>query len=550
MDTLPDHIKELVSQGENQFSKRMPLMSMWQEIADNFYVERADFIIVRNVGRDYAAHLKNSYPLLVSRDLGNTFSSMLRPRDRNWFSIKTNTEADEDPEARAYLEKRAEAMRRAIYDPISGFTRATKEGDKDFANFGQCVLSVEMNHRDNAPLYRCWHMRDVAWMEDFTGNVSHVWRKWKPAAIDLPKIFRNVSPKLDEKIKKDPFQGINCMNVVLPSADYGGKKFNQKWVSLWIDTDHNYVMEEVGQHIRGYVIPRWQTVSGSQYAVSPAAVCALPDARLLQAITLILLEAGEKTIDPPMIAQEGVVSSDVRMYSGGITFVNSEYDERLGEAIRPILTDKTGLQFGLEMKGQTEMALRSAFFLDKIDLPPSQMTREMTAFEASQRVQSYIRQALPLFEPVEQEYNGQLCEQTNTLLEVNGAFGNPRDNMPKQLSDREIHFVFRSPLTEGAEREKGQRLQEATAIIANSVALYPAAAGLINFKEALRDGLSGIGTPASWLNSDDEISAMAQKQAEAQQAQQVLGMMQQGADAAQKIGQASQSLQQGGMIGG
>ena len=57
--------------------------------------------------------------------------------------------------------------------------------------------------------------------------------------------------------------------------------------------------EETGRPIIGYVIPRWQTISGSQYAVSPAAVCALPDARLLQSMALILLEAGESRLTRP-----------------------------------------------------------------------------------------------------------------------------------------------------------------------------------------------------------------------------------------------------------
>jgi hypothetical protein len=50
-----------------------------------------------------------------------------------------------------------------------------------------------------------------------------------------------------------------------------------------------------------YVIPRWQTVSGSQYAYSPATVAALPDARLIQAMTLTFFEAGEKATNPPMV---------------------------------------------------------------------------------------------------------------------------------------------------------------------------------------------------------------------------------------------------------
>lgn len=543
---LPQHVKDLVGRAENQFSRRLPLMSMWQEIAEHFYVQRADFTTIRNEGSDYSAHLSNSYPLLVCRDLSDTFSGMLRPKDKHWFTRKTNTNADENPTVRAYLEARADSVRRAMNDQHTGFTNATKQGDRDFAAFGNAVLTVEIDRNENRLLYRNWHLRDVAWTEDYAGQIGYIFRRWKPQACDLPKVFKNVAPELDRKIQKDPFQTINCLHIVLPSKMYGGKTIRQKYVSLWVDTDHGYVMEEVGQHVRGYVIPRWQTISGSQYAVSPATVCALPDARLLQAMTHVLLQAGEKTIDPPVIAQDGMLSSDVRLYSGGITMVNSEYDERLGEAIRPFPMDKTGLQFGLELKGQTEMMLRQAFFLDKIDLPPSQMSREMTAFEASQRVQSYIRQALPLFEPAEVEYNGQLCEQTDALMEANGAFPPP----PDEIANETIQFSFRSPLTESADREKGQRLQEATAIIANAVALYPEASSLLDFQTALRDGLNGIGTPAKWINTEEKVQAAKDAQAQAMQTQQMLGMMSQGADAAAKIGQASQALQAGGMLSG
>ena len=69
-------------------------------------------------------------------------------------------------------------------------------------------------------------------------------------------------------------------------------------------------------------------------------------------------------------------------------------------------------------------------------------------------------------------------------------------------------------------------------------------------KEALRDGLNGLGTPANWINTDEEIDAAQKAQQQAQQQQQLLGMMTQGAEAAAKIGQTSEALQGGGMLGG
>jgi hypothetical protein len=70
------------------------------------------------------------------------------------------------------------------------------------------------------------------------------------------------------------------------------------------------------------------TVSGSAYAYSPATVVALPDARLLQQITLTLLEAGQKAVDPPWKATSEAIQGGVNSFAGGITWVDPEYDER------------------------------------------------------------------------------------------------------------------------------------------------------------------------------------------------------------------------------
>src|SRR5258706_6512807 len=112
---------------------------------------------------------------------------------------------------------------------------------------------------------------------------------------------------------------------------------------------------------------------------------------------------------PPLVAAQDVVRSDVSIYAGGITWVDAEYDERLGEALRPLITTSgEGLKHGFEMIKDAREQLAEAFYLNKLALPPPD--RDMTAYETGQRIQEWIRQALPLFEPMEVEYNGVLCD--------------------------------------------------------------------------------------------------------------------------------------------
>jgi hypothetical protein len=140
-------------------------------------------------------------------------------------------------------------------------------------------------------------------------------------------------------LEKNPFDTIECYHMMVDADSYDVKAMGRPYVSVYYDAKHDTVLEELPVWSKQYVIPRWQTVSGSQYAFSPATVAALPDARLLQAMTYTLLEAGEKLTNPPMVATENAVRSDVAIYAGGITWVDMEYDERLGDALRPLTQD-------------------------------------------------------------------------------------------------------------------------------------------------------------------------------------------------------------------
>lgn len=533
--------KSLVERGDALFSKKRNYDLRNQEIAEQFYVERADFTIKRDIGDEYADHLVTGYPALVRRDLGNSLGSMLRPKGQPWFHVRADREEVEDHEAKVWLEWATGLQRRAMYDKASMFTRATKEADHDFAAFGGAVISTEINRRENALLYRCWHLRDVAWSEDSYGQIGAVHRNWNPTVRELCIFFGDkVHDKVSSKKTTDPEHEVQVRHVIIRADEHEGQKFRQPWVSMFIDCENNHVMQEIGSWTRIYTIPRWATVSGSQYAYSPASVIALPDARLLQAMTLTLLDAGERAANPAMIGVAEAIRGDLNIYPGGFTAIDAEYDERLGEVLRPVTTDKSGLPFGLEMTDRTSGLLREAFYLNTLSMPPAG-GGEMTAFEVGQRVQEYIRNALPLFEPIEDDYNAEICEITFETLLRNGAFGGA-DSMPEVLQGRDVKFAFESPLAEMIEREKGQKFFEAKGVLAEAAGIDESSLEIMDTKEAVRDVLSGIGAPAKWMRSKEEVQANADKKAQEAEAASVLAGMQQGADVAATLGQASQSF--------
>lgn len=542
---------EIIDQGDKLFSDRAPLLSLWQDIAMNFYPERADFTYQRSMGSDFADNLTTSYPILARRDLGNSFGALLRPRDREWFQVTVSREDRLDNAGRAWLQRATQTQRRAMYARPAQFIKATREADHDFASFGQTVLTCELNAARDDLLHRCWHLRDVVWSEDAEGKVCAVHRKWKPSARDIVKLFKRtgkVHQSITTAAEKEPYRAFELRHVVMRSEDYdspvGGKRWRTPWVSLFIDVENKVAIEEVGLFNQMYVIPRWQTVSGSQYAYSPATVAALPDARLIQAMTLTLLEAGEKAANPPMVAIKGALRSDVNLYSGGITWADMEYDERLGEVLRPISQDFRGMPMGREMRNDTREMILEAFFLNKLTLPPVTESKDMTAYETGQRVQEYVRQALPLFEPMEIEYNGATCETDFDILLRAGAFG-PMAEMPDSIRGQEIQFRFESPLSQAIERKQVGVFMETKALLAQVVDLDPQSARIIKAREALRDALNAIGTPARWQRDDDELEAMEQADKAKQAGAEVLAGLGAGANVAKTIGEAGSALREG-----
>jgi hypothetical protein len=532
-------VQDLIQRGDHLFDKKIDILNLWQTIAENFYPERADFTICRNLGEEFCQDLMTSTPVIMCRDLGDSFQPMLRPSGEEWFEMTVDDDLL-DQRAKMWLERSTKIQRRAMYDRSSLFTRTMKQADRDFAAFGQAVVSIQLNRARDALLYRCWHLRDCAWCEGAEGMIDEMHRKWMPTIRDLMTLFPGkVHRTLVERAEKEPYCQIECRHIVMPgSYRKGFERFD--FVSIFIDKANNHILQEIGMNYFMYVVPRWQTVSGSQYAYSPAVVAGLPDARLLQSMTMVLLEAGEKATNPPMIGQADIIRGDMQLYAGGTTWADSEYDERLGAALRPIPLDFRGIPMGMEMRDRVTMELREAFYLDKLTLPP---IGKMTATEATIRAQEYIRQAGPLFEPMEQESSAAVCESTFDLLFENKAFG-PREQIPRSLAGANVQFKFESPLSQSTKAKKVGKYRQAIELTMESAQLDPNIMSNLNMNEAFRDALDGAGVPAKWIVPEKQAEEARQDEADAQDTEQAIAGVQQASVAAQDAAQAQAMLQE------
>jgi hypothetical protein len=528
--------KEIVSQGDKLFGDKQQVDSLNQEIALNFYPDRADFTTKRNEGEEYSDHLFSSYPSLCRRELGNMLDEFLFPE--KWLSIHVDDEElDEGDEERRFLERLTEIQWRAMNDARANLVTARSQTNHDFSSFGNGVINYGLNVRGDALLYRNYHLRDVVWSENAEGRIDCVHRNWCPTARQLKHHFgKDVSEQVMKACEKEPDKIFRCRHVVMPSRLYeykskGGKAF--PFVSLFVEIETDKVLEEVGQNWLGYVIPRWQVVSGSVYGRSMATSILLPDGRTIQVVMRTLREAAEKYVDPPMLAIGDAIRGDIALYAGGITNADIEYDERLGEVLRPVTRDRGGMPIGFEIASALKEDIRSGFFLDKIQLPET--SRAMTATEVRRRIQEHIRAAAPISKPIQKEYNDPLCDGTFQILLENNVF--PMDEMPESLQGHELKFKFRSPLDELAEQNEADIFVDVRdRILMPSAQLDPSLIETADLAEATRDAMRSAGWKAKWFKPKEAVDTRREQQAQDQEAAQM----------AQEAAQIGQIAEQGG----
>lgn len=540
---------ELIDLGNRLFRQREPMLWLWQELADQFYPERGNFTVTNNLGTDYAAHLSDSYPLILRRELGNLISAMLRPRDRDWFKATTMVDHIDAMEENArYLEYIGKRMKRLMYASTSKFVRATKEGDHDFITFGQPVLSVEEDPSRKFIFYRSHHLRNCAWMENEVGVIDTLHRDDTMSARVMQKRFGDdaLPQKIKDDLKKAPNAEHKIRAVTMPSEDYervcGQPDKRSKrlpFVTVYIDVENAKILREDANPVFQYVVPRWQTLGDSVYGFSPATSVALPDGRMTQALSSLIQESGEKAVDPAYLAREEVVR-EMNIQAGGVSWMDASYDARMGAAIEKI-GDGGDLGVGMEMRRDLRETLARAFYIDKLSLPPSE-ARDMTAYEVSQRMQEFVRGALPLFEPMEVDYNAALLDTSYSVLANMGAFD--VELMPDGLAEMDFGFKFESPLQAASSQIVIEQFRQTLGIVGEAMA-----AGVrshpVKLEVGLRDALRAVGGPSSWRMTDDEIEAQKEQAADEEKMAALMTQIQAGAQTAQQVGDAATAVRSG-----
>lgn len=544
---MDSRAKRLIEIGDGLFSKQKLWDTLRQEICELYYPMRSDYTQALTPGDDFQTGIMDSFTVQSRETLGNMPHAMLRQGD--WFNVSTgDDEKDEVPSNMEWFDKSKEVMRNFIYAPRSNFVAATVEADHDWVSVGNPILSVEENTARDGLLYRAWHPRDNAWMMDGDGQIDHNQRQLTMTARNICRRWKTgVHSDIVKACDKEPNRPFKLRHILMPLDDiYGDDKAKRRkyskmpFISMYVDCEHEDILGEGGMPVFNYIIPRWRTLSHIPIGFSPATINSLPDGRMLQKLALIMLEQGEKAVDPPTVAKGEMFRDAVNLYAGGMTYVDLEADEKLQDNMM-VMESRSQLGFGLDMRQDTRQLIAEAFLLNKLMLPS---VHEMTAFETQARLDEFRRAALPFFGPIESEYHLKILDVTFEMLLANKAIPAP----PRELLDTDLTFKFEGPLNTLEGRQVIAAFQESVQIIAAGAQADPSVPKDFDIKQATKDAVRGTGAKPDWFVSDEAAAQIAEQDAQVAQLEKAAALANAGAVTAQNVGEGAQALQAAGMV--
>jgi len=508
--------EELLRISGTAFEKFRPWYQLNQDIAENFYPMRADFTTSLNL-QNFAGDSMDSSPFQARETLGNSIDAMLR--QGQWFRMGTgDADLDKRPANLVALTRGTTALTSIVYHRDSGVTGALKELDMDWVAFGANVMSVEASSALQNLVYKPWHLRDNAWIVNKDGVIDWNNRNLRMSARDIKKKFDQgewtgtMAPAIRDAAQRDPLKEFLIRHILMPSDEiYGSSQKDMKrlggkpYVSIYIDVENRTYLNDRGSAVFNYVIGRNRTLSGLPFGFSPMALNSIADARMLQELSLVILEQGQKAVDPPTIGAGHVFTRDINLFAGGHTEVDLPDEASLKDVFATVETGQVGV--GLEIKQDTRNLIAEAWLLNKLMLPT---LRDMREVEVMVRTDEFRRAALPFFQPIESNYHGEFLGVSYDMA-VHLRMMRP-DMFTAELRGKGVNFTFTSPLNEAEGTEIVRQYYEAVNIVAAGAKVDQTIANLFDIRKATEDAITR-GTRSDWLVPEEQRKE-ADKQAD------------------------------------
>lgn len=501
--------QDLIRRQESLASERAPLDQLWQEIAELMKPMRADFTFRRVPGEKRSQKVFDATAGLAADNLAAGLWGMVTNAANDWFTLRSDlAEADEDQATKEWLDDVTRRMQASFAGNGQRFYARVMELYADLVTFGTGVFYSEEDAATGRVHYSCRHLAECFVAENERDEVDTLFRRFTFTARQAQKRWGDTChASIQRALEKEPDRRFTFLHAVMPREDVQGGRHDAAgmgFASFYVDVENRTLLSEGGYHDFPYQVPRWSTASRGLYGDSPA-MLALPDVKMLNAMSKTTIIAAQKAVDPPLLAVDEVAVRGLRTHPGGIIY--GGLDESGRRRYEP-LHSGGNVGLGLELEEQRREAVRQAFYFSLLMMvqQPNQ-----TATEVLARQEEKLRLMGPHLGRIQAEFLDPLIRRQFGIMRRANLLPPP----PRQLMRAGIRIEYVSPLARAQRAGEGAAIVRALESLAPLGAIKPEIYDNIDADAAARLLAQSFGVPNNLLRPPAAVAKL-RKEAEAE----------------------------------
>lgn len=516
-----------------QSHRRTNWESNWESIAE-FIMPRKDEVFGhRAKGERKYNKLFDSTSIHSNEILASSLSGMLVPSTQRWLAFSTgDPELDKDPEVRDWMQEVAEKML-AEFNASNFYT----EMHETFLDLGSIGTSTVFTGEDkeggnilyfkSQPIYGFWIAVDrfkrvsvMSWEEEKT---------FRELAEEYGE--DNLPPDVLEEARHNELREFTVVRFIEPNKNFLPDKpkvpTNKPINSVHVLKKNQFLLKVSGFDEMPYSVPRWTVANNEVYGRSPG-MKAMPDIKMVNAMSKVIIRGAQKTIDPPLQAPDNGFLLPLDTTPGGVNF----YRQGMQDRIEPLITGSRP-DIGLDMIEAYRQQIRQAFFIDQLQLRDGP---QMTATEVRQRTEEQLRLLGPILARFNSELLRPTVERAFGIMLRRGQFSDP----PEALRGRELQTEFISQIAKAQKASQADTLLRVVDSIAPIAQSQPEVMDNFDPDQVLREHANIFGLSEKMLKKPDEVKELREERADRQRQQELVEQQRQQAETLQRVGQAGQ----------
>lgn len=496
----------------------------WTEIAQRILPDHSylfqNYSQLTQMGDKRMTQIYDSTGVLALQRFGAIMDSLLTPRNQQWHQLKANDPMlQRDKATRLWFEKVNSILFDQRYAQRSNFAAQNQEQYLSLGAYGTGVMLIDDLAGDNGLRYRNVHLGQVYLQENHQGVVDRVIRHFIMTARQAVQKFGEDCPELVSNMAEQfPERQFFFIHWVGPNEDRDpGKKDyrGMPFASYYVSVEGRKLVAKGGYRSFPYAVSRYRQAPFEAYGRSPA-MDVLPAIKTLNEEKKTMLKAGHRALDPVLLAHDDGVIDAFSLDPGSINPGGVTKDGRL--LIQPLPVGN--IPEGKELMEDERKLINDTFLVNLFQILTE--NPEMTATEVMERTREKGILLAPTIGRQQSEYLGPLVDRELDILARQGLL----PPQPPLLLAAKGHYkiIYDSPIsrTQKAEWAAGaMRTVESLMTVAQNLQ-QPELLDYINWDVAAPQIAEINGTPASWINTQQDIQAIRQQRSQQVQQQQAI----------------------------